>query len=436
MMSGAGTWPAGVEAACSLLYLMIVVSCNFRPRLRPGAHVAVMVAVDLLFFLCYRPIEMRQDNYTLYLVCLLVASLSFAMATTRGDRLALLNFVMICNFVVVVLKSIVIAACGGVLAAIDSPTIRAGLWHGLYYAGLAACGWFLIRFATHARLPRRYWVALLPCTLTVAVFATLSGQPFMHTSTVTYQAFNAASFWLVMLVYYLTHLIADEFTHRAEAEAANVRLSAQVEQFTRAQSAIDRFRKERHEMKNTYFYISTLVKQREYEALERYLDTALNYRIVEMEEISTGNPTLDLVLTQKIGEARQANINVTTNLTLPPDLPFPDPDLCALLLNLLDNAIDASVREPDRPGAREIVIAIRQTKNFLSIQISNHVSGDVLAENPTLHTTKPDSANHGIGLQVVRSIVDKYDGMLRYDSPQGLFTVSVLLQYPDGTAMA
>ena len=253
----------------------------------------------------------------------------------------------------------------------------------------------------------------------------------MQAAAAAYNIFNIATFWLILLLYYLTHLIAGEFTRRLDAETANTRPSAQLEQFERTQAAIEQFRRDRHEMKNTYFYINALVKRHEYAALEHYLDTELNYRITEMEEIRTGNPTLDLMLTQKIGEARRAHIGVTTNLTLPANLPFPDQDLCALLLNLLDNATDASIREPARPGSREIAITLGPTKNFLRVEISNRTSTDVLKENRSLHTTKTDKANHGIGLQVVRSIVDKYDGMLRYDSSRDRFAVSVLLQFPE-----
>lgn len=430
-MTAADAWPAGVEAACSFLYLMVVVSCEFRPKLKAPLHAAVIAGADLLFFLAYRPVEIQLNNYTAYLIILLVCSLLFATVCLHGDPLNMVNFVVICNFAVVVLKSIVLAACGGFIARITSPMARSLIWHAIYYVGLAACGWFFIHFATRTRLPRRYWMALAPCTFTVAVLATFSGQSFMQAAAAAYNIFNIATFWLILLLYYLTHLIAGEFTRRLDAETANTRLSAQLEQFERTQAAIEQFRRDRHKMKNTYFYINALVKRHEYAALEHYLDTELNYRITEMEEIRTGNPTLDLMLTQKIGEARRAHIGVTTNLTLPANLPFPDQDLCALLLNLLDSAIDASIREPARPGSREIAITLGQTKNFLRVEISNRTSTDVLKENRSLHTTKTDKANHGIGLQVVRSIVDKYDGMLRYDSSRDRFAVSVLLQFPE-----
>lgn len=212
----------------------------------------------------------------------------------------------------------------------------------------------------------------------------------------------------------------------------NTRLNAQVEQFERSRAAIDQFRKERHEMKNTYFYIDALVKQHDYETLEHYLDTELNFRLTEMEEINTGNPTLDLVLTQKIGEARRKRITVTTHLVVPPNLPFKDQDLCALTLNLLDNAIDASLKEAE--GGRELHIEVRQTKGFLQITISNRSSHNVLTENQLLRTTKQDNRYHGIGLRVVRSIVNQYDGIIDMQYQDGFVVVSILMPFPNGSS--
>ncbi|WP_158217120.1 ATP-binding protein [Bifidobacterium lemurum] len=195
-------------------------------------------------------------------------------------------------------------------------------------------------------------------------------------------------------------------------------------------------RQVKHELKNTFFYIDSLVKQRDYATLERYLDTELSYRLTALEEIDTGNPTLDLVLMQKVAEARQAHINVVTNLSVPANLPFRDQDVCALMLNLLDNAIDASKEQPDGPDRKEIRIAIAQAKNFLHITISNRIAYDVLQANAKLHTSKADKENHGIGLRVVRSIVKRYSGLIDFSTENHYFTVNVLLQFPEKPSIA
>ncbi|KFI92128.1 signal transduction histidine kinase regulating citrate/malate metabolism [Bifidobacterium saguini DSM 23967] len=427
----APSW-VGVEAACSFLYMLIVASCNYATRLRPVAHAAVVLAASVVFFLMYRPVEMLYGGYTAYVMFLFLGTMLFARLVLRGSFLNECGFVVTTGFAVVMLKSMLLpltVIVTGVDIA-DSGTWSAGLWYLMYYALLAACGWFLIRFAPTVRLPRRYWLTFSLCTFTITIIATLSGQIFGSNSE-HLLAFNLIVFWLVTLNYILTYLSTTELKRNAEMAAVNTRLNAQVEQFERSRASIDQFRKERHEMKNTYFYIDSLVKRHEYTTLEQYLDTELNFRLTSMDEINTGNPTLDLVLTQKIGEARRAHIAVTTNLTVPANLPFNDQDLCALMLNLLDNAIDASVKKAE--GQRELHIEIQQVKGFLRISIGNRSAHDVLSNNRLLRTTKRDAQHHGIGLRVVRAIVNQYDGMIDMQYQDGFFVVNVLMQFPDAS---
>lgn len=132
------------------------------------------------------------------------------------------------------------------------------------------------------------------------------------------------------------------YENMINANNINHRLQLQIEYTKRSSSMIVKIRKEKHEIKNKYFYIQSLVKSHKYEKLEHYLDTELAYHFNAIEEFQTGNKLIDFLLTQKVSEAHEQKIRVMTNVLLPPDLPIKDDDICALLLNILDNAIDAS----------------------------------------------------------------------------------------------
>ncbi|OZG61749.1 hypothetical protein BLEM_1286 [Bifidobacterium lemurum] len=209
---------AGVEAACSLLYILLVVSFNFPRKLRLPAHMLAVVATTAGFFLVYRPIETTYDNYTVYCLFLAAVSFAFAISTLRGGLLNILHLVVTCTFCVVVLKSILMLPSDGINAVTRSEPVSSFLWHVLYYLVLAACGWFFTRFATTIHLPRRYWLILSLCTLSVAIIATLSGQPIMRGQAASPVMTDLIMFWLIMLMYYLTFLITDELgkTHRCK----------------------------------------------------------------------------------------------------------------------------------------------------------------------------------------------------------------------------
>ena len=133
---------------------------------------------------------------------------------------------------------------------------------------------------------------------------------------------------------------------------------------------------------------------------------------------------LDYLLAQKFSEAKNFSIHTYADIILPPELPIESSDLSGLVMNLLDNAIDASKKEKNG----DIHIHMHVMKSYLSIQVKNKISEDVLEKNPQLLTSKEDSRNHGYGLRIIRSIVEKYNGIIRIYIQTGYFCVDILLE--------
>ena len=98
-----------------------------------------------------------------------------------------------------------------------------------------------------------------------------------------------------------------------------------------------------------------------------------------------------------------------------------------LILNLLDNAIEASSKEP--AGNRLIRFEIIQTEQNISIVSQNRISSSVLEHNPDLLSKKPHSCEHGLGLKSISLLTEQYHGMLDIYEEQNLFCVHVLLPY-------
>lgn len=125
----------------------------------------------------------------------------------------------------------------------------------------------------------------------------------------------------------------------------NQKLELQLNHMERSIGMVEQIRRDKHEMKNVYFYIQSLLKSGQIDELEEFVDEKLVHRFDAYEEFRTGNEILDFLLTQKVSEAREYQIHVMTNVLLPSALSIEENDLCGLLLNLLDNAIDASKRK-------------------------------------------------------------------------------------------
>ena len=206
----------------------------------------------------------------------------------------------------------------------------------------------------------------------------------------------------------------DRALHYTRSELDKYRLSAEIQ---------ENIRKERHELRNRYFYIQTLLKEQQYQKLEDYLDREIGSQMQSLSEISSGNLLMDYILTSKIQEAHKLDIKTYVEVLVPENLPISDDNLCTILLNLLDNAIEASSQE-ENP---DIQIIIKCNGNYLICRILNKVSSDILKENPSLATTKEDKDFHGQGLNIVKDTVKKNNGIFRYAIEGDYFCVTVMM---------
>lgn len=130
------------------------------------------------------------------------------------------------------------------------------------------------------------------------------------------------------------------------------------------------------------------------------------------------NQAADIVLSAKAAAAGQAGVCVDWQVELPEDLPVADLDLCALLGNALDNAIEAAAAAADK----KVVVRARADKGVLMLRVENSVAGPLRPQKDGLFaTTKADSTSHGFGLKNMEQIAQRYGGTLQASAGQGRF---------------
>ena len=174
------------------------------------------------------------------------------------------------------------------------------------------------------------------------------------------------------------------------------------------EEALAQYREMRHELKNAFFYIDELVKEGEYARLREYLDTSLCRQNSITDVVDTGRPIVSALLNQKKAFAHECGITMEIQAMLPGSLSVSDMALCTILSNLIDNA----VRECSEIDQSQITVIMKPVKGYFLVAVNNTTRGNVLKSNPGMKTTKKDAASHGIGLKVVKSLVDECDGMM------------------------
>jgi sensor histidine kinase regulating citrate/malate metabolism len=142
--------------------------------------------------------------------------------------------------------------------------------------------------------------------------------------------------------------------------------------------------------------------------------------------VKTGNLMLDAILNSKLSLAKQRTIDVNAKATVPTELNISDIDLCVLMGNLLDNAMEACTsanREFDRPFIR---VYIGMKGHQLYICITNTVYGKVKRSGSRFFSTKK-KPHHGFGLSRIDEVCEKYGGYCKRNYEPGVFSTEILL---------
>ena len=180
----------------------------------------------------------------------------------------------------------------------------------------------------------------------------------------------------------------------------------------------------RHDYRSHIQVMKALVAEEDWDALRGYLDELETDLSTVDTVVKTGNPMADAILNSKISLARAQRIPVQADAHIPVALALSELDLCIILGNLFDNAIEASLALPeaerlirvylDRKGAQLYI----SFTNFTAVKKRSKTRG-------RFQTTKGEG--HGFGLVRIDAIVERLGGYLSRNSEDGAFTTEILL---------
>ena len=121
--------------------------------------------------------------------------------------------------------------------------------------------------------------------------------------------------------------------------------------------------------------------------------------------------------------AKDNGIEVHLNVALPEELKIRDTDLCIVIGNLLENAIEASKKEENK----RIKLRINRSNEYICMLVSNLYNGEIKKGHSGYYSRKRDFKDTGIGLSSVSAVVEKYDGRMEVDHTNGEFNVFIMM---------
>lgn len=181
----------------------------------------------------------------------------------------------------------------------------------------------------------------------------------------------------------------------------------------------------RHDYRNHIQVLKNYAELGDLEAVKAYLDGLEEDLSTVDLALKTGNRMTDIILGSKISLARSKDIQVRADAHVPVTLTVSGVDLCIILGNLFDNAIEACMQLPKEERMIRIYMDMKNTQLYISLTNTTAQKKQQRQENGRFASTK--GHGHGYGLVRIDTIIERYQGYIRRGSEDGAFTTEVLL---------
>lgn len=236
----------------------------------------------------------------------------------------------------------------------------------------------------------------------------------------------------VLSLFFIVFVIVynNEMQRRTRLELDNIMLETRSEQAANEIFTLQQVQQQtaiyRHDMRHHLALIYNLLESGESDkAMEYIRQTQKDIEgIVPIRYCKNG--TINLVLSAFATKAEQSGVAMDVEAEVPENLPFSDTEICTLLANGLENAIDAASGAGTDPESEFPTVRVKCQvhKGNLLILIENTFPGQAEIKNGLPYTNKE---GHGYGVKSIKMLVDRHKGYYSFSAEEGLFTVKIVL---------
>lgn len=228
-----------------------------------------------------------------------------------------------------------------------------------------------------------------------------------------------------ILVYFLYEKIKESTEKRVREELLQAQCDCYMRQCNENELLWIEFSEFRHNMKERYLLEQMYLEQKNYDALQEYCKTNLQKLLGKKRIADTGNIYFDGIINYKAEIAEKHSITLKTDLVIPQDIEVNVDDMWLCLGNLLDNAIEASKKLVEE---KVIWVMVKIDGDNIIIVVANQYVENRKKKGEKYLTTKADNrGEHGLGLNIVERIVNKYNGTMTIQDNNNIFEVSILM---------
>lgn len=330
------------------------------------------------------------------------------------------------------------------------------VWGPSYGWSWAEMGWMLLAYSLTApfvacvvcrilwsklsrlHLPNSRWLWIVPAFAVVIMMLVgsahvqylMTGYEDVYGLTSSLLVLLSAGVSFMILVILQKNQLATNQKH--DLALVKLQISSQSRRYVEITEHIDEIRIMRHDLRHHVRIASMLLSEGNFTALRSFLGEMEHDGRLQDNIIYSHNHISDLVAHYAVDASRDAGIQLAIRCGLPKLFWVSDTDLCILLGNLMDNAINACKLQAEGERDIRVTTGVRQGEAFICVENS---CGAAESDTPIHRAEAGVPKSNGYGIPSVHNVASKYKGIASFEQGKNRFKASVLLQMPN-TAVA
>lgn len=230
---------------------------------------------------------------------------------------------------------------------------------------------------------------------------------------------------IVMFAVYIK--LSDSLEVKHENSIYQLEINLYNEHIKEKEAAMSEFRKSKHDLKNKLIFLLDLLRDKKYGEMEEYIKDLVDLKSLEGFTVAhSDNSLIDALVNYKYETAKEHGIRFSVKLDIPVSFSLANSDLCVILGNALDNAIEANIgKDIINPF---IDLKMKYIQNNLIIILENSFDGNIkMDEKGKIVTRKQDNENHGIGLTSISKALVKYNGFMDVEINDKKYKLTIIM---------
>ena len=269
---------------------------------------------------------------------------------------------------------------------------------------------------------------LIPATFYLIWYYTIYGNSSKSSIELALEPKNTAALFFInagaFLVYYIVAKLINEQKKNLSLQEKNHLLAMQSLQYEYLQDKMTEARRYKHDARHHLALMQELLKKGEYSKLSEYLSSYQKTLPDVSDHIYCKNTSMSALLAYFAQQAENNGIEYVVNADIPDDIKADITDLSVLFGNLIENALHGCI--DDKSEHKKIEIKAKADSYSLCIAVDNTFTGTPVTDaDGSFISTK--HMGKGIGIDSVKSIAEKYNGVAKFEYDGKMFYASVML---------